>query len=101
MIIYNITTKVDHTISEEWLQWQKEIHIPEIMATGFFSEHRIYKLLEHDDETGTIFVTQFYCVSRVNYDKYILQSAAQHRKQTFEKWGDKAVSFSTLLQNVQ
>ena len=101
MIIYNITTKVDHSVSEEWLRWQKEIHIPEIMATGFFSDHQFYKLLEHDDETGTIFVTQFYCASRINYDTYILQSAPQLRKQAFDKWGDKIVSFRTLLQNVQ
>ena len=101
MLIYNITTKVDHDISEEWLRWQKEIHIPEIMATGFFSEHRFYKLLEHDDESGTIFVTQFYSHSRTNYDRYILQNAPQLRKQALDKWGDKIISFRTLLQNVQ
>ncbi len=36
MFVYNITTKVDNTIEEEWILWQKKIHIPEILSTGFF-----------------------------------------------------------------
>lgn len=101
MFIYNITTKVEHSIVEQWLQWQKEIHIPEIMATGFFSDHRFYKLLEHDDEQGTIFVTQFFADSRNNYDRYIQLSSPILRKKAIDKWNDKAVSFRTLLQNVE
>lgn len=101
MFIYNITTKVEHSIVDQWIRWQKEIHIPEIMETGFFSDHRFYKLLEHDDEEGAIFATQFFADSRDDYDKYILQSAPSLRKKAIEAWGDKAVSFRTLLQNVQ
>jgi hypothetical protein len=100
MLIYNITTKVDHIILNEWLQWQKEIHIPEIMATGLFSEHRFYKLLKHDDHEGGIFVTQF-ITSQKDYDRYLLQYAPQLRQKTLDKWNDKVVSFRTLLQNVQ
>lgn len=101
MIIYNITTKVDHSVYEEWLQWQKDIHIPEIMGTGFFSEHRFYKLLEHDDDEGKIFVTQFIANTRQDYDTYIKEFSSILRNKSLEKWGDKVVSFRTLLQNVQ
>ena len=101
MFIYNITTKVDHTILTGWLQWQKDIHIPEVMATGFFTEHRFYKLLEHDDNEGAIFVTQFIAASKEDYNAYLLQYAHQLRQSAIERWHDKAVSFRTLLQNVQ
>lgn len=101
MFIYNITTKVDHAILNQWLQWQKEVHIPEIMATGLFTDHRFYKLLEHDDHEGGIFVTQFLTASKEDYDKYLLQYAPQLRQKTLDKWNDKVVSFRTLLQNVQ
>ncbi len=101
MFIYNITTKVDHAILNKWLEWQKEIHIPEIMATGFFTEHRFYKLLEHDDHEGEIFVTQFLATSKEDYDRYLRQYAPQLRQKTLDKWNDKVVSFRTLLQNVQ
>lgn len=101
MFTYNITIKVNHEIVNEWLQWQKEIHIPEIMATGLFTEHRFYQLLEYDDEEGKIFVTQFVVSSKANYNNYLEKFAPQLRKKTLEKWGDKVVSFRTLLQNVQ
>ena len=101
MFIYNITAKVDHAIVDEWLQWQKEIHIPEIMATGFFAEHRFYKLLEHDDDEGKIFVTQFVTHSKAEYDLHLKQFATQLTKKVLDKWNDKVVSFSSLLQNVQ
>jgi hypothetical protein len=101
MFTYNITTKVDHSVVQEWLQWQKEIHIPEIMSTGFFSEHRFYKLLEHDDESGAVFVTQFIAPSLPDYQNYLLKSAPGIRGKSLAKWGEKAISFRTLLQNVQ
>ena len=37
MIIYNITVSIiDQNIHQNWLKWMKEIHIPEVMDTGFF-----------------------------------------------------------------
>lgn len=52
MLIYNITTKVDHSIADAWLQWMKEEHIPEVIATGCFSQSRILRLLEVDETDG-------------------------------------------------
>ena len=101
MFIYNITTKVDHTILNEWIQWQKEIQIPAIMATGLFAENKFYQLLGHDDEGGKNFVIQFVANNRADYDTYAEQFAPQLQKKTLAKWGDKTASFRTLLQNVQ
>ena len=101
MFVYNITTKVDHTILDEWIRWQKEIHIPEIMATNLFTEYKFYQLLGHDDEGGKNFVIQFIANRRADYDTYLEQFASQLQKRPLEKWGDKTVSFRTLLQNVQ
>lgn len=101
MIVFNITIKVDHEIVDEWIRWQKGIHIPEIMATKAFAEYRFYKLLDHDDNEGKIFVTQFLANSRQEYDTYIKQFSPILRNKALEKWGYKAVTFQTLLQNVE
>ena len=101
MFVYNITTKVDHTILDEWIRWQKEIHIPEIMATNLFTEFKFYQLLGHDDEGGKNFVIQFIANRRAEYDAYLEQFASQLQKKTLVRWGDKTVSFRTLLRNVQ
>lgn len=101
MFIYNITTKVDHSVCNEWKQWQKDIHIPEIMRSGLFYEHRFYQLLEHEDEEGQTFVTQFLTNTKSDYDKYLLEFAPDLRKKSQEKWGDTVISFRSLLKNVQ
>jgi hypothetical protein len=101
MFIYNITLKVENDILEEWLEWQKEIHIPEMIATGCFYDHRFYKLLEHDEEDGKTFVIQFYANSKNDFDHYVENFAGQLRQKSSEKWKDRVISFRTLLQNVQ
>lgn len=101
MLLYNITTKVDNIISEEWLQWQREIHIPEIMATGLFHEHRMYRLLEQDDSEGKTYITQFFTSSEKDYEEYLNHFAPGLREKSFAKWGDQIVAFRTLLENVQ
>jgi hypothetical protein len=101
MFIYNVTTKVDHSICDEWQLWQKNIHIPEIMKSGLFYEHRFYQLLEHDDEEGKTFVTQFITKTKNDYEKYIRDFAPDLRKKSQEKWSDKVISFRSLLKNVQ
>ncbi|HXS58444.1 MAG TPA: DUF4286 family protein [Hanamia sp.] len=101
MFIYNVTTKVDHSICKEWQQWQKDIHIPEIMKSELFYEHRFYQLLEHDDEEGKTFVTQFLTHSKSDYEKYLHQFAPDLRKKSLERWGAKVISFRSLLKSVQ
>jgi hypothetical protein len=101
MFIYNITTKVDHQIINDWMKWQREIHIPEIMATGCFYDHRFYELLEHEEEDGRTFVIQFLAKTKSDYEKYIEEYASELRQKSFEKWNYQTVSFRTLLQNVQ
>gem|GEM_PF-5619184 len=29
-ILYNVTINIDHNTSEEWLQWMKSTHIPDV-----------------------------------------------------------------------
>lgn len=36
-IVYNVTTKVELSIAEEWLTWLKDEHIPDLIKTGCFT----------------------------------------------------------------
>ena len=101
MFIYNITVKIENSIVEEWIQWQKEIHIPEVMGTGFFYDHRFYELLEQDESEGRTFVVQFFARERNDYEKYIENHAPEFRNKTMEKWGSRFIAFRSLLQVVK
>ena len=52
MLIYNITIKVNNAILDDWMQWQQEVHIPEIMRTGLFERYQVFRLLEQEEEDG-------------------------------------------------
>ena len=59
MIIYNVTVKVEERIAPDWLKWLKGEHIPEILATGCFTEAVVFDLLEPYDGEGVTFVVQY------------------------------------------
>src|SRR6185437_5620586 len=100
MFVYNITMKVDNTIEEEWILWQKEIHIPEIMSTGYFYDHRFFKLLEPDEDEGKTYVIHYFALEKKDYEDYIHHHAQVLREKAFLKWGNQFIAFRTLLKSV-
>jgi len=100
MIIYNVTTKVAHSIAAEWLEWIKNEHIPELISTGCFTHAVVLQLVESDDEEGTNYAVQYHAESKAFYNKYMEKFADAMRKKSIDKWGDKTISFRTLMQVV-
>ncbi|HVT85450.1 MAG TPA: DUF4286 family protein [Chitinophagaceae bacterium] len=101
MIVYNITMKVDPSIEKDWIKWQREEHIPEILATGLFTEHKFFRLLEQDETDGVTYVIQYFASSLENYQQYVEKFAPLFRKKASDKWKDRFVGFRTVMQVVQ
>lgn len=100
MIVYNITIKIEPAIEKAWIQWQKEEHIPEIMATGCFEKYQFYKLLEQGEEDGITYIVQYFADSENQYNKYITEKAPILRQKALQKWGDRFIAFRTVMQPV-
>jgi hypothetical protein len=100
MLVYNITIKVHHTIANEWLVWQMEEHIPDVMASCQFKAYSFYKLLEQDEQEGPTYVVQYFAESKEQYMCYINQYADLLRKKAIDKWGDKFIAFRTIMESV-
>lgn len=98
MFIYNVTTKVAHTIQQQWLQWIKEEHIPDIINTGCFTNATILQLLEVDDSEGPTYAVQYFAESKSQYNIYIEKFAPLMRQKAIEKWGDKFIAFRSIMQ---
>lgn len=96
MIIYNVTVNVDKTINKEWLDWIKE-HIPEVLATGKFSEAKLTKVLVEDEETDTYSV-QYRAHSREALDAYYAEDAERLRGDGLKRFADKSLAFRTELE---
>lgn len=100
MIIYNVTLKLAHEIVDEWVAWMKETHMPELMQTGLFTENRLYRLLEQDEEDGVTYIAQYYCSSMNEYRQYIAQHAPAMREKGLNKFGNKFIAFRTVMEAV-
>ena len=100
MIIYNITTKVDRRIGTGWLEWMKSEHIPAIIATGCFSHCTLLHLIEADDAEGYTYAAQFHTSDISGYERYVDEYAAHYSKIAIEKWGEKFISFRTVMRVV-
>lgn len=98
MFIYNVTIKVEAPIADEWLQWMKEEHIPEVMATGCFEDYRIVRLLETDDTEGPTYAIQYNALSKAIYNQYINKYADALRQKTYDRWGQRFIAFRSLMQ---
>lgn len=100
MIIYNVTVNVEAGIHEDWLHWMKTIHLPEVMATGCFKQHRFLKLLQPTPEEGVTYAIQYFAASMADYQHYVDQFVPALQAQTKARYGDKAFAFRTLLEDV-
>jgi hypothetical protein len=100
MYIYNITIKVNKDIISDWLGWQINEHLPEIMQTGLFSEYKFFRLLEQDETEGMTYVVQFFTADISNYQQYIDEYAPLLREKALQRWGDGFIAFRTLMETV-
>lgn len=99
MIIYNVTINVDSDIHDEWLEWMKSKHIPDVMNTGKFTEYKICKVLSRQEgETGITYAIQYTCKSMEDYEKYQKLDAPKLQSEHNERYKNKFVAFRTLLE---
>jgi hypothetical protein len=100
MIIYNVTVKIEIRTHDEWLAWMKETHIPDVMATGFFVDHRMMRILEQDERDGITYAIQYRCLEMSTLLKYQNEKAEALQKEHTEKFKDKFVAFRTIMREV-
>ena len=99
MIIYNVTVNIDDDVHDEWLQWMKEKHIPDVMSTGLFIENKICRLLVKE-ESGISYSIQYTCQNINDYNTYQREHSERLQKEHAIRYADKFVAFRTLLEVV-
>ncbi|WP_104734878.1 DUF4286 family protein [Hanstruepera ponticola] len=98
MIIYNVTINIDDSVHNEWLEWMKSEHIPQVLATGKFKEARLTKVLVEEEQGGVTYSIQFRALSRQALDDYYNNDAEALRNESSKKFADKMLAFRTELE---
>lgn len=99
MIIYNVTINIDEDVHDEWLQWMNEVHIPDVMSCGLFTNARMCRLLEVEEE-GSTYAVQYSADTMKDFEQYRDVFAPALQASTRQKFGDKFVAFRTVLEVV-
>lgn len=99
MIIYNVTVNIDHAAHDQWVAWMRDVHIPEVMATGFFLENRFARVLV-EDEGGVTYSIQYLCKNMLDLEEYQRDHATRLQADHAKKFEGKYVAFRTLLETV-
>ena len=77
-----------------------EVHIPDVIATGQFVDHKFFKVLSHDEPNSSSFSIQFFAKKRENLQVYQENFAEKLHQDHQEKFANKFVAFRTILESV-
>lgn len=100
MILYNVTYKVDHDVTDDWLAWMRRVFIPQMMETGKFEEHKLCQLMGVDESDGLTYSLQFLCPNLITYQLFQQHDAYKLQKALSTRYRNKFVSFSTIMKVV-
>lgn len=99
MILYNVTCHLENALLTEWLQWMREVHIPEVMATGCFTDYKMMKVLTNaGDDDGVNIAIQYSARNMEDYERYRDEFAPALQQKTREKYGEQILAYRSLLE---
>ena len=99
MIIYNVTVNIDDSVHDEWFQYMKQQHIPDVVKTGCFSSGSMFRILVQE-QSGTSYSIQYRAPNMAAIERYLKDFAPALRQEVTDKYGDKFTAFRTLLEEV-
>ena len=100
MIIYNITVSVEQDITSDWLNWMEIEHIPEVMECGIFTKAQMNRVVTEADSNNT-FAIAYTCSTIKDLHQYQIEFSARLQKKHIDRYGDKVVTFRTVMEVVK
>ncbi len=100
MILYNVTVSIDEAVHEEWLNWMRTSHIPDVLKSGCFLESKLSRI-NGEEEGGVTYSIMYLSPSQEKYDEYQANHAPRLQKEHTEKYQGKFAAFRTILNVVE
>lgn len=100
MILYNVTVSIDAKVEENWLEWMRTIHIPDVMNTGCFVEARLSRV-HGEEEGGLTYAISYVATTEEMYEHYKAKHAPQLQHDHATKFGGSFAAFRTVLSIIE
>ena len=99
MYIYNVTINIEEELHDDWLEWMRDEHIPEMLSTGKFSKAIMTRVMVEEQMGGITYSVQYTTESKAMLDAYYEENAASLRGKS-KKFEGKFVAFRTEMEVV-
>ncbi|MDZ4746700.1 MAG: DUF4286 family protein [bacterium] len=96
MIIYTVNVAVQFDLLDNWTQWMRDVHIPDVLKTGLFINATLERVVDPVWEGHTIYVVRYECDSMESYEHYRDEFAPALQADHKERYGIKIVSERTV-----
>ena len=97
MYIYNVTINIQEDVHEEWVEWMKSVHIPDMLNTGKFTRALMTRVMVNEEMGGVTYSVQYTAESKEMLNRYYEEDASTLRGRTAPFEG-KFVAFRTELE---
>jgi hypothetical protein len=97
MILYNVTINIDDRVHDEWVEWMKGTHIPDVMNTGKFVEYKFNKVLSGEEEGGHTYAVQYLAPDEKSFHEYEVHHAPSLQEEHRKKFEGHFKAFRTLM----
>lgn len=97
MYIYNVTTNIQEDIHDEWVEWMKTEHIPDMLKTGKFTKALMTRVMVKEEMGGVTYSVQYTTQNKQMLERYYEEDAQELRGKTAPFEG-KFVAFRTELE---
>ena len=99
MIIYNTTFHVEDEILSESIEYLKHAFIPAVISSGVLSRPVLQRVVQ-EEEAGASLCVQFRVKDQETLQNWIDQKGIDIQHKLVERFGNKMVGFSTLLDEI-
>lgn len=69
-LTYAVTVRIDRSLAEEWLEWMRRVHVPQILATGCFRRCTVERQDPEPEEARAAFLLLYQARSPEALERY-------------------------------
>lgn len=100
MFLYNVTIGIDKASESEWLDYMRTTYIPDVMATGMFTQARMYRVLHDNEDETTSYSIQYLATSIDKVQQFLEEHGPPIISAHRDRFRNRHVAFMTLLEEV-
>ncbi|MDR1883151.1 MAG: DUF4286 family protein [Prevotella sp.] len=101
MIIFNTTFHVEDSVCNDYINYMKDIYIPEAVVDGSLSKPRFARIQAQHEESGNSYSLQFQVENAGALDRWFKTQGPALQKEIAARFGNKVLGFVTLLEEIE